>query len=59
MTEPNKELSFTMDDKEYTDRWKDVVALDEEDQKSPFRLTKLSYSSVFTKPLQRQNINLV
>ena len=38
---------------------KDVAALYEEDQKSPFRLTKLSYSSVFTKPLQRQNINLV
>ena len=59
ITEPNKELSFTMDGKEYTARWKDVVALYEEDQKSPFRLTKLSYSSVFTKPLQCQNINLV
>ena len=59
ITEPNKELSFTMDGKEYPARWKDVVALYEEDQISPFRLTKLSYSSVFTKPLQRQNINLV
>ena len=59
ITEPNKELSFTMDDKEYIARRKDVVALYEEDQKSPFRLTKLSYSSVFTNPSQRQNINLV
>ena len=37
ITEPNKELSFTMDGKEYPARRKDVVTLYEEDQKSSFR----------------------
>ena len=41
ITEPCKELAFTMDDTEYTACWKDVVAVYAEDQKSAFRLAKL------------------
>ena len=59
ITEPNKELSFTIHDTEYVACWKDVVKIYEEDQKDFFRLTKLTYSSVYPKPLQRQNTQLV
>ena len=36
-----------------------MIAVYEEDQKCHFRLTKLTYSSVYPKPLQRQNVALV
>ena len=59
ITEPTIELTFKVDSVEYTAFWKDVIAVYEEDQKSTFRLTKLTYSSVYPKPLQRQNVALV
>ena len=58
-TEANKELCFKIGDVEYTAYWKDIVATYEEDQKTEFRLTKLTFSSVYPKPLQRQNTKLV
>ena len=50
---------YTEPEQGYTARWQDVVAVYEEDQKSPFRLTKLTVLSVFSKLLQHQNIQLV
>ena len=59
ITEPCKELTFTMDGTEYMVCWKDVVAVYEEEQKSPFRHTMLTYSPLFPNLLQRQNVQLV
>lgn len=59
ITEPNKELSFIMNGTEYKASWSDVVKIYEEDQKDILRLTKLTYSAVYPKPLQRQNTQLV
>ena len=39
--------------------WADMVKLYEEDKQTPIRLTKLTYSSVHPKPLQRQSAHLV
>ena len=54
-----KSSIFKIGDVEYTAYWKDIVATYEEDQKTEFRLTKLTFSSVYPKPLQRQNTKLV
>ena len=58
-TETCKELSFTKNDKTYLACWNDIVALYKEDSKSDVRLTKLTHTSVFPKPLQRQSVPLV
>ena len=58
-TEALKELKFTVDGHEYLARWSDVVSLYEEDRQNSLRLTKLTYTSVNPKPLQRQSVPLV
>ena len=59
LTEKLQELSFMEDGKEYLACWKDIQALYEEDRNSSLRLTKLTHTSVFEKPLQRQSVPLV
>ena len=59
LTEKLQELSFMEDGTEYLARWKDIQALYEEDRNSSLRLTKLTHTSVFPKPLQRQSVPLV
>ena len=58
ITEPNKELNFTKDGKIYIAKWKDIEALYFEDRKHQIRLTKITYTAVYPKPLQRQNVPL-
>ena len=48
-----------MNGEKYLACWSDVIALYEEDRKSSIRLTKLTNTSVHTKPLQRQSVPLV
>ena len=55
----NKLLSFEKDGKTFTASWADVQALYEEDRLTTLRLTKLTHTSVFPKPLQRQSVPLV
>ena len=59
ITEAQKQLIFMVDGKEYLPCWSDIVNLYEEDRKEPIRLTKLTHTSVYPKPLQRQNVPLV
>ncbi|KAI6650787.1 hypothetical protein LOD99_7838 [Oopsacas minuta] len=59
ITDKLQELSSVDDGIEYLACWKDIHALYEEDKKSPLQLTKLTYTSVFPKPLQRQSVPLV
>ena len=59
ITEINRQLSFTMNGEKYLACWSDVIALYREDRKSAIRLTKLTNTSVHTKPLQRQRVPLV
>ena len=59
ITVTDQELSFLMDGKNYTARWADIKALYDEDRKTMLRLTKLTHTSVFPKPLQRQSVPLV
>ena len=59
ITEINRQLSFTTNGEKYLACWSDVIALYEEDRKSAIRLTKLTNTSVHTKPLQRQSVPLV
>ena len=59
ITELSKELSFSVDEKEYVAKWSDVQQLYEEDKKNPIRLTKLTYTSVYPKLLQRQSVPFV
>ena len=59
IAELSKELSFSVDEKEYVAKWSDVEQLYEEDKKNPIRLTKLSYTSVYPKLLQRQSVPFV
>ena len=58
-TEKLKELSFTVNNKEYVTSWNDVTKLYHENKQNPIRLTKLSYCSVLPKPPQRQSVPLV
>ena len=53
---PHKELAFTKDGKSHIARWKDKEALYIEDRKNSIRLTKITYTAVYTKPLQRQSV---
>ena len=59
ITEPTKELQFTFEGKEYIACWKDIEMLYKEDRETPVRLTKLNYTAVSPKALQRQNMDLV
>ena len=59
ITEAQKHLIFMVDGKEYLACWSDIVNLYEEDRKEPIRATKLTHTSVYPKPLQRQSVPLV
>lgn len=59
ITEKLKELSFTVNNKEYVACWDDVTQLHNEVKQNSIRLTKLSYCCVHPKPLQRQSVQLV
>jgi len=59
ITEATKELIFTKEGKEYRACWSDIVNLYNVDKQNAIRLTKLTYSSVYPKPLQRQSVQLV
>ena len=59
ITEPSKELSFSINDKQYVASWNDVITLYETDRTQAVRLTKLTHVSVFPKPLQRQSVPYV
>ena len=56
ITVPHKELEFTKDGKLHIARWKDIEALYIEDRKNSIRLTKITYTAVYPKPLQRQSV---
>ena len=43
----------------YTARWADIEAIYNEDRTTSIRLTKLTHSSVYPKPFQRQSVPLV
>ena len=59
ITVVNKELSFEMNGQSYIASWYDIQKLYEEDRQFTSRLTKLTHTSVFPKPLQRQSVPLV
>ena len=59
ITVPHKELAFTKDGKSHIARWKDIEALYIEDRKNCIRLTKIAYTVVYPKPLQRQSVPFV
>ena len=59
ITVPHKELAFTKDGKSHIARWKDIEALYIEDRKNCIRLTKITYTAVYPKPLQRQSMPFV
>ena len=59
ITVVNKMLSFEKDGKKLIASWADVQSLYEEDRLTTLRLTKLTHTSVFPKPLQRQSVPLV
>ena len=55
----NQTLSFEKDGISYVAAWSDIIALYDEDRQSTFRMTKLTHTSVYPKPLQRQSVPLV
>ena len=59
ITVRNQTLSFKKDGTSYVAAWSDIIALYEEDRHSTIRLTKLTHTSVYPKPLQRQSVPLV
>ena len=59
ITVANQQLSFVKDGKDYIAYWADIKALYEEDRLTVIRLTKLTHTAVFPKPLQRQSVPLV
>ena len=59
ITVPDKELSFIKEGKTYVARWKDIEALYEKDRRNHIRLTKITYTAVYPKPLQRQSVPFV
>ena len=59
VTVTDKTLSFVKDEKTLIASWTDVQALYEEDRHTTLRLTKLTHTSVYPKPLQRQSVPLV
>ena len=58
-TVPDKKLSFIKEGKTYVARWKNIEALHEEDRRNHIRLTKITYTTVYPKPLQRQSLLFV
>lgn len=59
ITEKTQRLKFTLNGTEYVAAWDDVKALYKEDCSNSLRLTRLTHTSVFPKPLQRQSVPLV
>ena len=59
ITVMNKTLSFEKDGVSYFAAWSDIIALYDEDRHSTIRMTKLTHTSVYPKPLQRQSVPLV
>jgi hypothetical protein len=59
ITEKTKELKFKFEGKEHTACWADIEDLYKEDCKTPLRLTKLNFTAVAPKILQRQCIDFV
>ena len=59
ITEPCKELTFTFEGLDYIACWNDLVKLYEVDRRQAIRMTKLTHTSMFPKPLQRQSVPLV
>ena len=59
ITVEGQQLVFTMDSTEYTASWSDIKKLYEADRITTIRMTKLTHTSVFPKPLQRQSVPLV
>ena len=43
----------------YVARWRNIEALYSEDRKNCIRLTKITYTAVYQKPLQRQSDSFV
>ena len=48
-----------MDGKSYLACWSDIRALYDDDRQSTIRMTKLTHTSIYPKPLQRQSVPLV
>lgn len=59
ITVDSQQISFDMDGKSFLACWSDIRTLYEEDRKSTIRMTKLTHTSVYPKPLQRQSVPLV
>lgn len=59
INESSKELTFLKDGITYTACWADIEKLYNMDRQSSIRLTKLTFSSVYPKPLQRQSVPFV
>ncbi|KAG0721047.1 hypothetical protein GWK47_047243 [Chionoecetes opilio] len=59
ITVDGQTLSFVVDGNEYKAYWSDIRKLYEIDRATPIRLTKLTHTVVFPKPLQRQSVPLV
>ena len=58
-TENNKELTFMKEEKMYVARWRDIEAFYNEDRKNCIHRTKITYKTVYPKPLQRQSVSAV
>ena len=56
ITEALQLLSFHIDGREYLACWNEFVNLYEEDKKNPIRLTKLTHTFIYPKPLQRRSL---
>ena len=59
ITEKSQQLTFTENDFHYQANWTDINTLYEENKKTAQRLTNLTHTSVFPKPLQWQSVPLV
>ena len=52
-------IFFIKEGKTYVARWKDIHTLYKEDRRNHIRLTKITYTAVYPKPLQRQSVPFV
>ena len=52
----NQQLTFEKDGVSYIAAWSDIRALYEEDQKLTIRMTKITHTAVYPRPLQRQSV---
>ena len=59
ITVPDKKMFFIKEGKIYVARLKDIEALYEEDRRNHIRLTKITYTAVYPKPLQKQSVPFV